>query len=66
MVAVLSKTGIRLMPTSSYRARKLLAKKKAVICGYRPFTIVSQNVRPGTYSRWNLQLIQDTSMWGTA
>ena len=39
MVAVLSKTGIRLMPTSSYRARKLLAKKKAVICGYRPFTI---------------------------
>ena len=39
MVAVLSKTGIRLMPTSSYRARKLLARKKAVICGYRPFTI---------------------------
>ena len=39
MVAVLSKTGIRLMPTSSYRARKLLAKGKAVICGYRPFTI---------------------------
>lgn len=39
MVAVLSKTGIRLMPTSNYRARKLLARKKAVICGYRPFTI---------------------------
>lgn len=39
MVAVLSKTGIRLMPTSSYRARKLLARKKAVIAGYRPFTI---------------------------
>ena len=39
MVAVLSKTGIRLMPTSNYRARKLLTKKKAVICGYRPFTI---------------------------
>ena len=58
MVAVLSKTGIRLMPTSSYRARKLLAKKKAVICGYRPFTIRLT----GTYSRWNLQLIQDTSM----
>ena len=27
------------MPTSNYRARKLLARKKAVICGYRPFTI---------------------------
>lgn len=39
MVAVLSKTGIRLMPTSEYRARKLLAKKKAEIAGYRPFTI---------------------------
>lgn len=39
MVAVISKTGIRLMPTSNYRARKLLARKKAIVCGYRPFTI---------------------------
>lgn len=39
MVAVLSKTGIRLMPTSEYRARKLLARKKAVVEGYYPFTI---------------------------
>ena len=39
MLAVISKTGIRLMPTSNYRARKLLAGKKAVIEGYRPFTI---------------------------
>lgn len=39
MVAVLSKTGIRLMPTSEYRARKLLGLGKAVIEGHRPFTI---------------------------
>lgn len=39
MVAVISKTGIRLMPTSNYRARKLLARKKATVYRYRPFTI---------------------------
>lgn len=38
-VAVISKNGIKLMPTSSYRARKLLKKNKAVIYGYHPFTI---------------------------
>lgn len=38
-VAVISKTGMRLMPTSGYRARKLLRSKKAVIYGYHPFTI---------------------------
>lgn len=39
-VAVISKTGIRLMPTSEYRARRLLKAGKAVIEQYRPiFTI---------------------------
>ena len=39
-VAVISATGIPLMPTTSYRARKLLKKKRAEIESYRPiFTI---------------------------
>lgn len=39
-VAVLSASGKKLMPTTSYRARKLLKKKRAVIYQYRPvFTI---------------------------
>ena len=40
MVAVLSKTGIRLMPTTNAKARILLKKKRAVIYQYDPiFTI---------------------------
>ena len=39
MAAVLSSTGIRLMPTSCYRARKLIKSGKAVIHSYDPFTI---------------------------
>lgn len=39
MVAVLSKTGIRLMPTTNYKARKLLKSGRAVIYQYRPFAI---------------------------
>ncbi len=39
MVAVISKNGIRLMPTTSYKARKLLKSKCARVYGYRPFTI---------------------------
>ena len=39
MVFVLSSTGKKLMPTSSYRTRKLLKADKAVIFKYRPFTI---------------------------
>ncbi len=39
MVAVLSSTGIRLMPISCYKARRLLKKGKAEIVQYRPFTI---------------------------
>lgn len=39
-VAVISASGKKLMPTSSYRARKLLKKHRAVIYKYRPiFTI---------------------------
>lgn len=39
-VAVISKTGMRLMPTNEYRARHLLKSGKAVIEQYRPiFTI---------------------------
>ena len=38
-VAVMSKTGMQLMPTSEYRARKLLKSKKATVYGYHPFTI---------------------------
>lgn len=39
MVAVLSKTGVRLMPTTRFRARKLLKGGRAVIEKYLPFTI---------------------------
>ena len=39
-VAVISASGKKLMPTNSYRARKLLKAKRAVIYQYRPvFTI---------------------------
>ena len=41
-VAVISKTGMVLMPTSEYRARRLLNSGKAMIYGYRPFTIVNR------------------------
>ena len=40
MVAVLSSTKQKLMPTTSYRARRLLKKGKATIYKYRPFTII--------------------------
>lgn len=39
MVFVISSTGKKLMPTSEYRARKLLKNNKAKICKYTPFTI---------------------------
>ena len=39
MVFVLSKTNKKLMPTSEYKARKLLKSGKAIIYKYRPFTI---------------------------
>lgn len=39
MVFVISNAGIKLMPTSEYKARKLLKHGKAVIHKYKPFTI---------------------------
>lgn len=39
MVAVLGKSGKPLMPTTEYRARRLLRSGRAVICSYRPFAI---------------------------
>ena len=39
MVAVIGNTGIRLMPTTNIRARRLLKSGRAVIHQYRPFTI---------------------------
>ena len=39
MVCVISSTGMKLMPTNEYRARRLLKMKKAVIFKYKPFTI---------------------------
>lgn len=55
MVAVISKTGKRLMPTSEYKARKLLKSKKAVICNYKPFAIrllnnVTEDTQPIEFS----------------
>ena len=38
-VAVISRTGERLMPTSEYRARRLLKSGKAIKYCYNPFTI---------------------------
>ena len=38
-VAVISRTGERLMPTSKYRARRLLKSGKAIKYCYNPFTI---------------------------
>ena len=39
MVAVVSNCGIPMMPTTEFRARRLLKKGRAVIFQYRPFTI---------------------------
>lgn len=39
MPAVVTKDGIPLMPTSPYRARKLLKKGRAEVYRYEPFTI---------------------------
>lgn len=39
MTAVLSSIGVRLMPTTCFRARKLIKSGKAVIHSYDPFTI---------------------------
>lgn len=46
-VAVMSKTGMRLMPTSEYRARKLLKSKKATVYRYNPFYDSADRKRDG-------------------
>lgn len=49
MTAVLSSIGIRLMPTTCFRARKLIKSGKAVIHSYDPFTIrLTQRESGGT------------------
>ena len=48
MVAVVGNSGIRLMPTTEARARKLLKSKRAVIYQYRPFTIRLLDRETGT------------------
>lgn len=49
MTAVLSSIGIRLMPTTCFRARKLVKSGKAVIHSYNPFTIrLTQRESGGT------------------
>ena len=49
-VAVISKTGERLMPTSEYRARKLLKSGKAIKYSYHPFTIQLTERKTGEYN----------------
>ena len=46
-VAVLSSTGKRLMPTTNYRARKLLDARRAVIVRYRPVFTIQMTERSG-------------------
>lgn len=57
-VAVISSTGKVLMPTSEYRARKLLKSGKAVKHSYRPFTIQLTQREDGTVQP--VELCMDT------
>ena len=57
-VPVLANDGTKLMPTSPYRARKLLEKKKAKVYKCKPFSIMlthdsAKNTQP-------IELCQDT------
>lgn len=47
MVFVVGNTGIRLMPTSEYRARKLMSRNRAVVYKHRPFTIQLLDCKSG-------------------
>ena len=47
MVAVISSTKQKLMPTSEYRARHLLKQGKAIIYKYKPFTIMLKERKTG-------------------
>lgn len=57
-VAVISKTGEKLMPTSEYRARKLLKSGKAIKHSYRPFTIQLTEMETGDVQP--IELCMDT------
>ena len=57
-VFVIANDGTRLMPTTRYRARKLLNADKAVICKYRPFTI--QLTRTSEKNVQPIELCMDT------
>lgn len=57
-VAVISKTGERLMPTSEYRARKLLKSGKAIKYSYHPFTIQLTERKTGNIQP--IELCMDT------
>ena len=60
-VYVVTPAGKQLMPTSEYRARKLLKSGKAVIFEYRPFTIMLTRVVSENVQTTNCQfdMIQD-------
>ena len=57
-VAVISTTGEKLMPTSEYRARKLLKSGKAIKHSYRPFTIQLTEMETGDVQP--IELCMDT------
>ena len=57
-VAVISKTGERLMSTSEYRARKLLKSGKAIKYSYHPFTIQLTERKTGNIQP--IELCMDT------
>lgn len=57
-VAVISKTGERLMPTSEYRVRKLLKSGKAIKYSYHPFTIQLTERKTGNIQP--IELCMDT------
>lgn len=49
MTTVLSSISVRLMPTTCFKARKLITRGKAVIHSYVPFTIkLTQRKNGGT------------------
>lgn len=58
-VAVIGSTGKKLQPTSSYRARKLLNSKRAVIHSYRPIFTIKLLDREDGYTQ-PIELKMDT------
>lgn len=66
-VAVVSASGKRLMPTNSYRARKLLKSSRARIYKYRPaFTIQLLDRRDGYTQPMEYSVIQDIPISASA